>query len=146
MVLQCCVATGSGSHATKFFYLPDFWNVAFFTTDHIWFKRWFFQNPLAQLAVLLAPSHWAVGYVEPCGLFKTWFAFLGLFYITMMSWWVRWHLKSPASPFFVQPFVEAQIKENINAASLAFVRGIHQWFPSQRASNVENVSIWSCLR
>ena len=29
-----------------------------------------------------------------------------------------------------------------SSASLAFVRGIHRWFPSQRASNAENVSIW----
>ena len=28
-----------------------------------------------------------------------------------------------------------------SSASLAFVRGIHQW-PAQRASNAENVSIW----
>ena len=47
---------------------------------------------------------------------------------------------------FAQLFVQAQIKENIKASmSLAFVRVIHQWlvdFPSQKASNVENVSIW----
>ena len=29
-----------------------------------------------------------------------------------------------------------------NFASLAFGRGIHQWFPSQRASNAENIAIW----
>ena len=29
-----------------------------------------------------------------------------------------------------------------SSASLAFVRGIHRWFPAQRASNVEKVSIW----
>ena len=28
------------------------------------------------------------------------------------------------------------------SASLAFVRGIHQWIPAQMASNAENVSIW----
>ena len=31
-----------------------------------------------------------------------------------------------------------------SSASLAFVRGIHGEFPTQRASNVENVSIWCC--
>ena len=37
------------------------------------------------------------------------------------------HLKSPASRLFTQPFVQAQIKENIkNFASLAFVRGNHR--------------------
>ena len=40
---------------------------------------------------------------------------------------VRWHLKSPASQLFTQPFVQAQIKKNQSSASLAFVRGIHQW-------------------
>ena len=35
-----------------------------------------------------------------------------------------------------------QIK-NQSFASLAFVRGIHQWkFPTQRASKADNVSIW----
>ena len=39
-----------------------------------------------------------------------------------------WRLKSPASRLFTQPFVQAQIKENIKAhASLAFVRDIHRW-------------------
>ena len=31
--------------------------------------------------------------------------------ITMTSWWVRWRLKSSAT----QPFIQAQIKENIKA-------------------------------
>ena len=38
---------------------------------------------------------------------------LGL--ITMTSLWARWHLKSPASRLFTQPFIEAQIKENFKA-------------------------------
>ena len=29
--------------------------------------------------------------------------------------WARWHLKSPASRVFAQPFIQAQIKENIEA-------------------------------
>ena len=65
--------------------------------------------------------------------------------ITMMSEWRQWRLKSPVSRLFAQPFVQVQMKENIKA-SLAFVRGIHRHltggFPSQRASNAENVSIW----
>ena len=53
---------------------------------------------------------------------------------------VRWRLKSPASQLFAQPFVQAQIKQNIKAT--------RDWppvtggFPSQRLSNAENVSIW----
>ena len=64
-----------------------------------------------------------------------------------MSQWTWRHLTSPASWLFAQPFVQAYIKENINresAALLAFVREIHCDFPSQRASNRENVSIWWC--
>ena len=41
----------------------------------------------------------------------------------------------------------ADQRKHQSSASLAFVRGIHRWtvtgeFPTQRASNVENVSIW----
>ena len=35
--------------------------------------------------------------------------------ITMTSKWARWRLKSPASRVFTQPFIQAQIKENIKA-------------------------------
>ena len=35
--------------------------------------------------------------------------------ITMTSKWARWRLKSPASRLFTQPFIQAQIKENIKA-------------------------------
>ena len=35
--------------------------------------------------------------------------------ITMTSYWSRWHLKSPASPLFTQPFIRAPIKENTKA-------------------------------
>ena len=46
--------------------------------------------------------------------------------------------QSPASPLFTQPFIQAQMKENIKAP--------RHWplcaelFPAQKASNVENVS------
>ena len=35
--------------------------------------------------------------------------------ITVTPWWARWRLKSPASRVFAQPFIQAQIKENIKA-------------------------------
>ena len=35
--------------------------------------------------------------------------------ITVTSLWARWRIKSPASRFFTQPFIQAQIKENIKA-------------------------------
>ena len=48
--------------------------------------------------------------------------------ITVTSYWAWWCFKSPASRLCTQPFVQAQIKENIkSSASLAFVRGIHRW-------------------
>ena len=37
-------------------------------------------------------------------------------FITVTSKWARWHLKSPASPLFNQPFIQAQIKENIKVS------------------------------
>ena len=53
---------------------------------------------------------------------------INFWYITMTSYWVSWRLKSPASPWFVQLLVHAQIKEkHQRSASLAFVRGIHRW-------------------
>ena len=36
-------------------------------------------------------------------------------YITVTSKWAWWRLKSPASRLFTQPFIQAQIKENIKA-------------------------------
>ena len=39
-------------------------------------------------------------------------------HITVTSWWARWRLKSPASRLFTQPFIQAQIKENIKALRL----------------------------
>ena len=33
--------------------------------------------------------------------------------IAVLSLWVRWCIKSPASRLFTQPFIKAQIKENI---------------------------------
>ena len=35
--------------------------------------------------------------------------------ITMTSQWVPWRLKSTASRLFTQPFIQAQIKENLKA-------------------------------
>ena len=36
-------------------------------------------------------------------------------FITVTSSWGRWRLKSPASRLFTQPFIQAQINENIKA-------------------------------
>ena len=62
-----------------------------------------------------------------------------------MSQWARWHLKSPASKLFNQPFIQAQIRENIKVLRHWPLWGeftITGEFPTQRARNAENVSIW----
>ena len=54
---------------------------------------------------------------------------------------------SLASPLRAQSFAEAQIKENIKAPRHWPLWGEstgHWWFPSQRASNAENISISWC--
>ena len=38
-------------------------------------------------------------------------------------------LKSPASPLFTQPFIQAQIKEKFKLPPLAFVWEFHRWIP-----------------
>ena len=65
--------------------------------------------------------------------------------ITMMSLLAWWRLKSPASWLFTQPFIQAQIKENIEAPRHWPLCGEFtgdQWIPRKMASNTENVSIW----
>ena len=63
----------------------------------------------------------------------------------MTSQWTRYRLKSPASPLFTEPFIRAQIKENIKAPRhwplCVEFTGTGE-FPAQMASNAENVSIW----
>ena len=65
--------------------------------------------------------------------------------ITVKSKWARLRLK-PASRLFTQPFVEAQIKENVKAPRhsplCAGNTPVTGEFPAQMASNAENVSIW----
>ena len=56
-----------------------------------------------------------------------------------------WHLKSPASRLFTQPFIQTQIKENIKALCHWLCAGNSSGtgeFPARMASNAENVSIW----
>ena len=55
-----------------------------------------------------------------------------------------WHLNSLASRQFVQPFIKADIKENIKARVAAVFESnlpVTGGFLSQRASNAELVSI-----
>ena len=63
------------------------------------------------------------------------------------SQWAWGNLKPLVSRLFAQPLIQVQIKENIKAPHHWPLWGestSEQWFPSQRASNVENVSIWWC--
>ena len=62
--------------------------------------------------------------------------------------WVSWHHKSQATQWFVQLFVQADIKENFwSLHHKLYVKRNHQspvdWFPIQRASSVEScVLLW----
>ena len=62
--------------------------------------------------------------------------------ITVMSYWARWRLKSPAPRSFTQPFIQAQTKENIKAPRhwpfCGEFTGDRE-FPAQIASNAENI-------
>ena len=63
----------------------------------------------------------------------------------MTSWWVQWRLKSPASPLFTQPFIQAQIKENIKAPRqwpLCWKFTGDWWIPRTNGQQPENVCIW----
>ena len=74
------------------------------------------------------------------GLFVRYFLF-----ITLLSYWPRWRLKSPASRSFTQSFIQTQIKENIKAPRHWPLCGEFTGtgeFPAQRASYAKNVSIW----
>ena len=62
----------------------------------------------------------------------------------MTSYWAPWRLNSLASRFY-HVYSGADQRKHQSSTSLAFVRGISPVtgeFPSQRASNVETVSIW----
>ena len=63
--------------------------------------------------------------------------------IIMTSWWARWRLKSPAYRLFTQTFLPALIKENIRVTGHCGGNSpVTSEFPTQRASNAGNVSIW----
>ena len=50
-----------------------------------------------------------------CGTDLMWMPQTSLMIITMTSQWAWWRLRSPASRLFTQPFIRAQIRENIIA-------------------------------
>ena len=71
--------------------------------------------------------------------------------LTMASQWVGWRLKSPASRLFTQPFIRAQIKENIKAPRHWPLCGEFtgdRWIPrtnGQQRGNCFHLMTSSCL-
>ena len=64
-------------------------------------------------------------------------------FITMMSRWAPWRLKSPASGLFAQSFVSLKKTSKLRITGICEGNPpVTGGFPSQRASNAENVSIW----
>ena len=64
----------------------------------------------------------------------------------MMSWWAQWHLKSPASRLFAQPFIHRHRSKKTSklcvtglCAGNSLVTGES---PAQMSSTVANVPIW----
>ena len=63
----------------------------------------------------------------------------------MTSSWAWWRLKSPASRLFTQPFIHAQIKENINVPPHWPLCGeitSDRWIPRTKGQQRGNASIW----
>ena len=101
----------------------------------IW--RWF-ETPWYSLVVTIIS-------VSKCSIIEPLFPHI----ITVTSWWAWWRLKSPVSRLFTQPFVQAQMKENIKAPRHWPLWGnspVTGEFPVQRASDAENVSaLWRLM-
>ena len=65
--------------------------------------------------------------------------------ITVTSQWARWRLKSPISPLFTQPFIQAKNKETSKLRVSGLCVGnspVTGEFPTQMASNAKKISIW----
>ena len=72
--------------------------------------------------------------------------------ITVTSLWVRWRLKSPASPLFTQGFIQSQIKESIKAPrhwplcrKRWPVNSPHKWPVTQKMIPFDDVIMYSEL-
>ena len=115
-----------------------------------WYSRSWRQWTPGRNCQLGSPSCWR----SPCSCFFSLrshhsrrITLLCSVIITVTSLWAEWRLKSPALRLFTQPFVQVQMKENIKALRHWPLWGEFTgdcWIPhSQRASDAENVSIWS---
>ena len=57
----------------------------------------------------------------------------------------QWRLQSPTSRLFTQPFIQAEIKESIEAPRHWPLCGEFtgdRWIPRTKASNAETIFIW----
>ena len=65
--------------------------------------------------------------------------------ITLTSQWARWHLTSPASRLFIQPFIQAQSKKTSKLRATGLCRRIIRWpvnSPHKWPIMRKNASIW----
>ena len=86
----------------------------------------FFCDLQTAWRLVLSMKPWSYIWLE-FGLFSTiiYICVCVCRYITVTSWWVRWRLKSPASPSTF--YSGADQRKHQSSASLAFVREIHRW-------------------
>ena len=67
----------------------------------------------------------------------------------MTSWWARWRLKSPGSPLFTQPCIQAQIKKKLRvtgpcAANYRWpVNSPHKWPVTRKMFPFDDVIIFA---
>ena len=101
-------------------------------------------NPVDHRALLRTPNMDTT--VQ--GTAKPYASFIGITHCSDVTW-TSLHFRSPAFPLFVQPFIQAHIKDNIKAPRhLGFVRGIrcfssYIYIYIYWANYAENVSIAS---
>ena len=101
--------------------LQELWYIARYyrdTTDSVWWllMAWCLSGTRASPTIMITLSGWCMALKSSSAKCL----------ITVTSIWAWWHLKSPTSRLFTQPFIQAQMEENIKALR-HFVSGIHRW-------------------
>ena len=79
------------------------YSILFFFTNELWYRTCLCSE-LNSYGAISTPSNITEAVI---------FNLKTVHYITMTSYWTWWRLKSPASRLFTQPFIHAQIEENI---------------------------------
>ena len=135
---------------------PDSWKTDTCTTGHLWpFVQSdiirFYKCPSVQTSVFSSIMYWCpVVQLSGCSCARPLYKWplynwpLEQHYsdVIMSAWWAS---QMVSLMLFTQPFIQAQIKENIKALRHWPLWGEFtgdRWNPTQRASNAENVSIW----